>query len=49
MKLRHTVDALPLLQQAGDRVESFEVLHGSMEDVFLNLTGGTFQEVDGNA
>ena len=49
MKLRHTVDALPLLQQAGDRVESFEVLHGSMEDVFLNLTGGTFLEVDGDA
>lgn len=49
VKLRHTTDALPLLGQAGDRVESFEVLHGTMEDVFLNLTGGAWKEEERDA
>ena len=35
-----TLSALPLLQQAGEYIESFEVVHGSMDDVFLNVTGG---------
>ena len=31
--------ALALLAELGERVEDFEFRHGSMDDVFLNLTG----------
>ena len=46
VNLRHTAEALPLLREAEDMIESFEVVHGSMEDVFLNLTGGKWEETD---
>lgn len=35
-----TVAAIPLLEKAKPYLDSFEVIHGSMEDVFLNITGG---------
>lgn len=38
--LRDTMDAIPLLQTLAPHIESFEVHHGSMEDVFLTITGG---------
>lgn len=38
--LSATVAAIPFLQQAQPYLESFEVLHGTMEDVFLKITGG---------
>lgn len=43
VELRHTVEALPLLREAEPMIESFQVVHGSMEDVFLNLTGGALK------
>lgn len=38
-ELARTVDAIPLLKQLEPHVESFEVLHGTMDDVFINITG----------
>lgn len=35
-----TMSALPILELAQQHIESFEVVHGSMDDVFLNITGG---------
>ena len=35
-----TVSIIPFLVKAAPYIYSFEVIHGSMEDVFLNITGG---------
>ncbi|WP_069999107.1 ABC transporter ATP-binding protein [Cellulosilyticum sp. I15G10I2] len=35
-----TVSTIPFLAKAAQFIDSFEVIHGSMEDVFLNITGG---------
>lgn len=35
-----TVAVIPLLEKVRPYIDSFEVIHGSMEDVFLNITGG---------
>jgi multidrug/hemolysin transport system ATP-binding protein len=35
-----TVSIIPFLVKATPYIDSFEVIHGSMEDVFLNITGG---------
>lgn len=34
-----TMDAIPFIAEAQPFMESFEVIHGSMDDVFLNITG----------
>lgn len=39
--LRDSLDAIPLLQALSPFLKSFEVIHGSMEDVFLTIIGGT--------
>lgn len=36
--LADTKEALPLLNKAGDDLEGFEVIQGTMDDVFLNAT-----------
>jgi multidrug/hemolysin transport system ATP-binding protein len=38
-KIGDTMDALPLLNEAEPIIENFEVVHGSMQDVFLKITG----------
>jgi len=40
--LADTVASISVLERAKPFLESFEVIHGSMEDVFLNITGGEF-------
>ncbi|MGL6199150.1 MAG: ATP-binding cassette domain-containing protein [Lachnospiraceae bacterium] len=40
VKLKHSVDAIPILVEEQVHLDSFEVIHGSMDDVFLNITGG---------
>ncbi len=40
--LNHPFDALKILSENRDTIESFEVVEGSMDDVFLNLTGRRF-------
>jgi multidrug/hemolysin transport system ATP-binding protein len=40
INISETVESISILEKAKPFLESFEVLHGSMEDVFLNITGG---------
>ncbi len=42
--LGSTKDAIPILRVADPLLESFEVLHGTMEDVFLAVTGKEIRE-----
>ena len=44
VRIASTLDALPLLQPVTHMVESFEVLYGTMDDVFLNITGKELRE-----
>ena len=48
VSLRHTTDALPILDAVRENIESVEVTAGTMDDVFLNVTGKGEQE-HGNA
>lgn len=38
-KLHRTFDAISILKELVDLVDSFEVLHGTMDDVFISVTG----------
>lgn len=44
VKIKSTLDTLPLLQPVTGKIESFEVLYGTMDDVFLNITGKELRE-----
>ena len=44
VKIKSTMDALSILQPIADNVEGFEVLYGTMDDVFLNITGKELRE-----
>ncbi|MPN35562.1 Daunorubicin/doxorubicin resistance ATP-binding protein DrrA [bioreactor metagenome] len=44
IKLRSTAEALPILDQCRSLISSFEVLQGSMDDVFLKITGKELRE-----
>lgn len=37
--IHSTLEALPIIQEAADRIEGFEVIQGNMDDVFLNAVG----------
>lgn len=37
--LAHTLDALSIVEGVAEHIEGFEVVRGSMDDVFINLTG----------
>lgn len=37
----HTMAALPVLEKIKDSISGFEVIQGTLDDVFLNVTGGT--------
>ena len=39
-KLKNTLDALPIIEQYKDRLANVEIVNGTMDDVFLNLTEG---------
>ncbi len=39
VSIPNAMDALPVLNSLGDSVETFEVVHGTLDDVFLNITG----------
>ncbi len=41
--LQDTLLAIPMITQWQEDLESFEVIHGSMEDVFLNIMGGEWE------
>ena len=38
--LNDTLEAIEIINKIKDVISSFEVIHGSMNDVFLNITGG---------
>lgn len=42
--LKHTKEALPIISEASDIIESFEVIKGTMDDVFINVTGKEMRE-----
>lgn len=44
VKLTDTLDAIDIVQKARNQLLSFEVLHGTMDDVFLNITGRSLRE-----
>lgn len=37
--LRSTLDSIPIINSIKDDIKSFEVVHGTMDDVFINITG----------
>lgn len=45
VSLSDSLAALPVLSAAGELLEGFELVQGSMDDVFLNVTGKTAEEV----
>lgn len=44
MELENSLEALPILQRMKSYMEGFELLQGSMDDVFLNVTGKTLDQ-----
>lgn len=44
VELTNTMDAIDIVEGIRDRLQSFEVLHGTMDDVFLNITGRRLRE-----
>jgi multidrug/hemolysin transport system ATP-binding protein len=43
LRLQTTMDAIPLLEELKEVIKGFEVIQGSMDDVFLNVTGKTLE------
>ena len=44
LTLGSTLEALPVLDTLRDRIRGFEVIQGTMDDVFLNAVGKTLEE-----
>ena len=44
VRIKTTIDALDILPPIKNYIEGFEVLHGTMDDVFLNITGREIRE-----
>jgi multidrug/hemolysin transport system ATP-binding protein len=44
----NSLSALPILNEISDMLEGFEVLQGSMDDVFLNVTGRNISDIEGS-
>ena len=44
VKIKSTIDSISILEPIKDNIESFEVLYGTMDDVFLNITGKELRE-----
>ncbi len=42
--IAHTRDAIPVLENCREHIESFEVLMGTMEDAFIGITGKEIRE-----
>lgn len=42
--LKSSIEAYPILDQVRDQIEQFEVLEGTMDTVFIALTGNTIRE-----
>jgi multidrug/hemolysin transport system ATP-binding protein len=44
VRLETTMQALPLLEKCKDRIRGFQVVEGSMDDAFINITGKEMRE-----
>ena len=44
VELSESMAALPILENVKDRISGFEMIQGSMDDVFLNVTGKKLEE-----
>lgn len=44
VRIKSTIEALDILPPIKDYLDGFEVLHGTMDDVFLNITGREIRE-----
>ena len=42
--LKATIDALSILDLVRDQIKSFEVLSGTLNDAFINITGREIRE-----
>ena len=43
-KLNNSKEAIPIICEGDSFIESFEVIHGTMNDVFINITGKEIRE-----
>lgn len=44
IKIKSTLDSIKIIEPIIDNLENFEVLHGTMDDVFLSITGKEIRE-----
>jgi multidrug/hemolysin transport system ATP-binding protein len=44
IELKSTVEAIPIIEAHKDRIKSFEVLTGTMDDAFISITGKEIRE-----
>lgn len=44
LKLKSTMEALPILERVGDSIRGFQVIEGDMDDAFINITGREMRE-----
>jgi multidrug/hemolysin transport system ATP-binding protein len=44
VKLANTLDALPILEKCRDIITNVEILNGTMDDAFINITGREIRE-----
>lgn len=44
IKIKNTLEAIPLINKYKDYIENFEVVNGTMDDVFINITGKEIRE-----
>jgi len=44
IKLKNTTDALPILNKCEDLISNVEIINGTMDDVFINITGKEIRE-----
>ncbi len=42
--LKRTTDAIPIIKECEDNIQNVEILSGTMDDVFLNITGKEIRE-----
>jgi len=45
IRIKNTMDSIPIIKKAQPYLESFEVIHGSLDDVFLKITKGELRNV----
>ena len=43
MDIQNTMDALPIIESVKDLISSFEVRMGTLDDAFINITGGELE------